>query len=271
MNQWPEDQIESIEDIHRLHSSYGLEYPNRLGYIFRGQSKAMWTLHPTLARVLGDGAMEVYANRLESELSARFVSNVPIETVRLGSDVSYVWSLMQHHGAPTRLLDWTRSIYIATYFAARDDWTQPGAVWMVSGDLLDSFRDDNALKPFMDKTPVDQIEFAQINKVLWPFNPDFRSERVVRQKSVFTICTHPLADHADVVASLFKSEDKLDKSNLHKFIIEADRKPALMKELLSMNITAETLVPGHDGVGRTVSEMAGVLSWLHQNQESQGE
>jgi hypothetical protein len=41
------------------------------------------------------------------------------------------WVIMQHYGAPTRVLDWTASAYVATYFAVESRTQCDGAVWLI--------------------------------------------------------------------------------------------------------------------------------------------
>lgn len=36
---------------------------------------------------------------------------------------------MQHHGTPTRLLDWTENVLIALYFAVKDSPEVDGEIW----------------------------------------------------------------------------------------------------------------------------------------------
>ena len=99
------------------------------GWVFRGQSDANWRLLPAIARreprVDPRAAEEALFRELKLRLPSVYAS--PPE-----SDWDLL-ALIQHHGAPTRLLDWTRSPLTALWFAvssrARDLDAPDAAVW----------------------------------------------------------------------------------------------------------------------------------------------
>ena len=96
---------------------------------FRGQQRKHWELVPSIARIGG------FDRETEDNIREEFATRAPALSrfEPLPTNDWDLYFLMQHYGAPTRLLDWTESPLIALYFAVRDN---PGyydsAVWMLN-------------------------------------------------------------------------------------------------------------------------------------------
>jgi len=71
------------------------------------------------------------------------------------------------------------------------------------------------------------------------------NERIDAQQGRFSLCTNPLANHAD---EMYASD------GLRKIVIAKALKPKIMEELYKMNITASSLFPGIDGLGKSIRE-----------------
>ena len=90
---------------------------------FRGHGRSSWTLAPSLYRRIVDvGQALETEGRVLREFDNRSRMVVPMTGPR---DAWELLFLMQHHLVPTRLLDWSRNLLIAAFFAVTDDkaWT----------------------------------------------------------------------------------------------------------------------------------------------------
>ena len=151
--QWPQGE-------HRLGSwDELLDTLKRWGspqYLYRGQGRADWKLTCTLARALrdvagsggldpallesyvADKALDQQVEGMERKLLETFMDEAQqlhLPDLPPPYDRLAWWELMQHHGAPTRLLDWTRSPFIALWFALNDPCRKPGGdmtLWILN-------------------------------------------------------------------------------------------------------------------------------------------
>src|SRR4051812_37640983 len=88
------------EDIRRFRSDY----------VFRGLSCADWPLVTALSRLGGN------YRELEGHLLRNFRKYARRSASFLDSEWNWL-AIAQHHGLPTRLMDWTYSPFVALHFA----------------------------------------------------------------------------------------------------------------------------------------------------------
>lgn len=111
----PVTRLESWRDYTELLESNFFNRPSAQ-LIFRGQRRSDWNLMPTLGRLSDNGIVteslaEAQLERFKRAIRGRLSDN------SLVAEDDELWSIGQHHGLMTPLLDWTYSPYVALFFA----------------------------------------------------------------------------------------------------------------------------------------------------------
>lgn len=221
----------------------------RSRFAFRGVDCSSYPLTTTLTRLGGD-----YVN-LEQHLIRNFSKYAYRDVVEKDS----VWHWMtvaQHHGLPTRLLDWTSSPLVAAHFATAniDRFDRDGAIWMLRYQeahnelpqlLQDVLRDEGAnlfTTKMLSKTFSSLKDLRLLSKEPFPLflEPPSIDDRIVNQHSLFSLFSCPEVD----VNGWLSRRPHLWK----KLIIPAALKWEIRDKLDQANITERVLFPGLDGL-----------------------
>ena len=221
------------------------------GFVFRGQADASWSLNSSLWRSLPSGIPPKDALEFERQALREFKSRAHLDlspsVLPVPADFPGWLALMQHHNAPTRLLDWTRSIYVALYFAAEQSLDRDGAIWYVPKNLPsslspDELGSDEAFLPRWYSIP-------SAPSSVWFSESLIKTERMVAQQGIFSISRQVLADYGALI------DDAMPKTGYGKIIVPAGLKLTCLRQLRLANITAGSLFPGVDGLGRSIKEL----------------
>lgn len=226
--------------------------------IFRGQENCEWSLIPSFNRLV-PCADESEALRLERDAILAFRSEahlhlnpsvIPPNAFKLNALDTYLeWlMLMQHHGAPTRLLDWTYSPYVAIYFAVIDQEKSDAAIWYFDWQSVNrTFFQHHGKNPDSDyfdfaDLPADQIMLTSGNPVLYVAQKKMRTARECAQQGVFTFTNRLAAHHQEVIAQTCQDH------GFGRIIVPEELKKEFAWRLRLMNVTAASLFPGVEGI-----------------------
>jgi hypothetical protein len=226
---------------------------HRSDFAFRGRPNADENLVTSLTRLGGDSMT------VERHLLRNFRKYAASDAVPVDSHWNWL-ALAQHHGLPTRLLDWTYSPYVALHFATskRDAFDRDGAVWMVDyvrahqeaprnlRRCLESEGANVFTTEMLGSVADDLSEFDRVgeNFVVFVEPPSF-DERIVNQYALFSL-----------MAGVDSSLDKLLEAHpefVHRIVIPAELKWEIRDKLDQANITERVLFPGLDGLSRWVA------------------
>ncbi|HEU4901344.1 MAG TPA: FRG domain-containing protein [Flavisolibacter sp.] len=223
-------------------------------WAFRGQANAAWVLNNAIERT----DFVLHHHGIEAQFVAEFQRGARNYLTKDQTPEHLIeWlALMQHHGAPTRLLDLTRSPFIAAYFAfefspVRDDHYV--AVWCLNiAHLRDkalallSQEFGDALKETQNliNEKLFEVLFYQNNKSLvFPVEPFRMNRRYSLQQSIFVSTG---TSEEPFMKQLHFLQADMPKAVVKLEIPSRDKKQA-MRELLKMNLHRASLFPDLDG------------------------
>lgn len=228
----------------------------RSPYVFRGLPDWRYHRKTALCRLGGDFAS------VEDDLLRNFRKYAH----RSESPGSSWWNwlaLAQHHGLPTRLLDWTFSPFVALHFATEkyDLFNVDAAVWCINfvelrqflptplNDLLEHEgasvftaaaldRYARTLEEFDDRVAEDGETCVIF------FEPPSLDERIVNQSALFSMMSSPSVQLEDWLHGHEEENPRLCR----KIIIPASLKWEVRDKLDMANITERVMFPGLDGL-----------------------
>ena len=231
----------------------------RSPFAFRGMADKDYKLETTLMRLRHSPA-------ILKDVEKRLLANFRKYAYRF-FDVNYSnwhWiSVAQHHGLPTRLLDWSFSPFVAMHFATEDltKMDNDGIVWCVNFKETQGFLPID-LRQILDRDfanvfPIETLAemFPEFEKFDEPdqyadfilfFEPPSMDERIVNQVALFSFTSRAELQVDEWLAMNSSMYPGLCK----KVIIPAKLKWEIRDKLDQANITERVLFPGLDGLSK---------------------
>lgn len=289
---WYNEKVDDWECFVKLISCVTKKLPaQKHRFLYRGQSNVEWKLESSFRRKLNkvDNTRLEEIYRIENDLKIEFESRVHLyqDQVYKPAKDNWLewWAIMQHYKAPTRLLDWTSSPYVAAYFAVESNDDRDGVVWVINdwalGDRMralyskdwEKWEDSETPTRYWDKVSRSFNEDTKLfrhnpGRRIFFFQPEQKSHRVSAQQGWLSCSSDHYICYEKVVGDLFENHRIKNATSPEyyknwkywnsRIIIPHSQKKEFLRQLHLINITAATIFPGIDGLGQYISEAADI-------------
>lgn len=213
-------------------------------FVFRGQQSNQWRLRTTFHRT-GRANLERYSlvdiPAVSKHLSAQTKHLFDLkDTLQYGAFVS----LIQHHGYPTPLLDWTHSPYVAAFFAYRG--LQSGVADIDKSGKIRIFQfaaqEWQRLPQLLKLSPIPP-HLSILDALA------IENARMLPQQAISTIT------NVDDIETYISNLESVHKQHyLQAIDLPISERPNVARDLSVMGITAGSLLPGLDGACEQLRE-----------------
>ena len=233
--------------------------------VYRGGSDAKRPLLTSLDRLGGTNPPHTKVD-LEEHILRNFIrySRPHLDAARPHDDWE-MWITAQHHGVPTRLLDWTYSPLIAAFFATRpvrggDD--KDRAVWRLDWQALHRHFGLPQLALVLDDldrlfdgkgsmTPWKLVASKNARAFACMIEPPSLDARIVAQSATFT-----LTSTTCLPFDRFLEREGLGDA-LTRYVIPREHVPRLRDQLDLVGVDERRLFPDLDGVATAIQRYYG--------------
>ena len=214
-------------------------------FLFRGQNKPYRLRTPFHRTGRADVVRfwEEDIKELQRHLSAQ---TTHVFDLNNPSEIGAFFNLVQHHGYPTPLLDWTFSPYVAAYFAYRgidkerlDRADNNDYVRIISFDAVEWSKD---FKPVTDCASY--FPHLTVGTYL-----AIENERMIPQQAAST-----MTNIDDIETFVLREESNRSKKYLQAIDLPVSERNKVLKELRFMGITAGSMFPSIDGLCEGIKE-----------------
>ncbi len=252
-------EINTMEDLFDMISDQ--EYREDLGrhrnlFIYRGEPDASFVLSTSLRRNCKDKS-----HVLEPPMLLNFTKYAILEEPTIEKSVWNQMILGQHHGLPTRLLDWSFSPMIAVHFAVTENDLEQmdehdSVVWRIDTHELHDMLPEkyqkiiekynttvfsvDMLKEVCDS--VQQYDEDMQDKAMVIIEPPSLDPRIVNQYSFFSVIPDKMTD----IERFLNEHTELTI----RYIIKKELRWRIRDMLDHLNITERIVYPGLDGLSK---------------------